>query len=142
MQQLPKHYFLNPDAFVLVYDPSDPVSLDMLGGIKNDIDKTKEKKEVQIVVVANMHMRGRAPIATEGGPPSPLLDPVETILNRANNWCARERIKHYVVNAMERASVYSPFIDLTLRLHPTQTKATFPQLQLRQLTQKTQKTTD
>lgn len=126
---------------MLVYDPSDPISLDMLGGIKNDIDKNKDKKDVTIVVIANMHMKSR-PQSAESGPPSPLLDPVETIVNRANNWCARERLKHYVVNAMDRASVYPPFIDLALRLHPPQTKATFPQLQLRQLTQKAQKTAD
>lgn len=132
---MPKHYFTNPDAFVLVYDPSDPVSLDMLGGIKNDIDKNKEKKEVIIVVVANVRAKS-SPGHDSGSPP--LLDPVETILNRANNWCARERIKHYVVNAMERPSVYPPFIDLALRLHPQPAKTTFPQL--RQLTQKSQKT--
>lgn len=123
---------------MLVYDPSDPISLDMLGGIKNDIDKNKEKKEVIIVVVANVRARP-SPSGGEPGSPSPLLDPVETILNRANNWCARERIKHYIVNAMERPSCYPPFVDLALRLHPQPAKTTFPQL--RQLTQKTQKTT-
>ncbi|XP_058129529.1 NF-kappa-B inhibitor-interacting Ras-like protein isoform X2 [Anopheles ziemanni] len=126
--QLPRHYLLYPDAFILVYDPSDPASLDMLAGIKSDIDKYKEKKEMIIVVIANM--RSRQIRAT--GP-----TPVESNLNRANNWCARERIKHYAVNAMERASLYEPFIQLAIRLYPTQTKSTFPQL--RQLTQKTSK---
>lgn len=65
------------------------------------------------------------------------VDPIESILNRANNWCARERIKHYTVNAMERASLYEPFISLAVRLHPPQTKTSFPQL--RQLTQKNSK---
>lgn len=122
---------------MLVYDPSDPISLDMLGGIKNDIDKNKEKKEVIIVVVANV--RSKSNNHTDSGAPGPLLDPVETILNRANNWCARERIKHYVVNAMERPSVYPPFMDLAMRIHPQAAKTSFPQLQLRQLTQKSQK---
>lgn len=45
--QLPRHYLQFPDAFVLVYDPCDPASLDMLAGIKNDIDKFKDKKEVK-----------------------------------------------------------------------------------------------
>ena len=107
----------------------------MLGGIKNDIEKNKEKKEVIIVVVANV--RTKSNNGGDGSSPGPLLDPVETILNRANNWCARERLKHYVVNAMERASVYAPFVDLALRMHPQPAKTTFPQL--RQLTQKTQK---
>lgn len=75
--------------------------------------------------------------SSTGQIPQNIPDPVESILNRANNWCARERIKHYTVNAMERASLYEPFIGLAARLHPPQTKTSFPQL--RQLTQKTSK---
>ncbi|XP_055703708.1 NF-kappa-B inhibitor-interacting Ras-like protein [Phlebotomus papatasi] len=126
--QLPKQYFQLSDAFVLVYDPSDPASLDILAGIKNDIDKHKDKKEMIVIVVANMHMRNHR--ASERGE----MDPVESILNRANIWCSRERFKHYVVNAMERASLYEPFINLASRIHVPQSKSTFPQL--RQLTQK------
>uniref|UniRef100_A0A182MK50 NF-kappa-B inhibitor-interacting Ras-like protein n=1 Tax=Anopheles culicifacies TaxID=139723 RepID=A0A182MK50_9DIPT len=165
--QLPRHYLLFSDAFILVYDPSDPASLDMLAGIKSDIDKYKEKKEMIIIVIANMHSRQarltsgvpiNAPSTGVGGtvlPNSPNgnhhghsngansgpqisnNDLIESNLNRANNWCARERIKHYTVNAMERASLYEPFIQLAIRLYPTQTKSSFPQL--RQLTQKTSK---
>lgn len=51
--QLPRHYLTYPDAFILVYDPSDPSSLDMLGGIKSDIDKFKDKKEVSFSVNMN-----------------------------------------------------------------------------------------
>ncbi|GAB0100584.1 NF-kappa-B inhibitor-interacting Ras-like protein [Sergentomyia squamirostris] len=122
--QLPKQYYILSDAFVLVYDPSDPASLDILAGIKSDIDKHKDKKEMIVIVVANMHMRGH-----RGD-----MDPVESILSRANIWCSRERFKHYVVNAMERASLYEPFINLASRIHIPQTKSAFPQL--RQLTQK------
>lgn len=139
--QLPRHYLAYPDAFVLVYDPSDPSSLDMLGGIKSDIDKFKDKKEIFIIVIANMHSRqirsaGSSPI---NSPQQQHLsnDAIESNLTRANNWCARERIKHYTVNAMERASLYEPFVQLASRLYPPQTKSSFPQL--RQLTQKTSK---
>lgn len=105
----------------------------MLGNIKADIDRNKEKKEVTVVVLANMMSRARqqlSPTKTD------TLDP-ESVLTRANNWCARERIKHYVVNAMERASLYDPFITLATKLHPPPTKSTFPQLQ--RLTQKSSK---
>lgn len=154
--QLPRHYLLFSEGFVLVYDPSDATSLDMLANIKADIDKNKEKKEVCIIVVANMHTKSyRSPTHSSGSsaptsptldgaaasspPPlsSPVIDPTESILNRANNWCARERIKHYTVNALERASLYEPFICMAVRLHPPQTKSSFPQL--RQLTQKAAK---
>lgn len=142
--QLPRHYLQFADAFVLVYDPSDPASLDMLAGIKNDIDKNKEKKEVSIVVIANIKRIYRSPnhspekqTPEKQTPEKKTPDPIELILNRANSWCARERIKHYTVNAMERASLYEPFVSLAIRLHPPQTKSTFPQL--RQLTQKASK---
>ncbi|XP_052860116.1 NF-kappa-B inhibitor-interacting Ras-like protein isoform X1 [Anopheles cruzii] len=153
--QLPRHYLLYPDAFILVYDPSDPASLDMLAGIKSDIDKYKEKKEMIIIVIANMHSRqprsaGTSPSSSSPGGFGPAsngnlhsngshqisnqTDLTESNLNRANNWCARERIKHYMVNAMERASLYEPFVQLAIRLYPTQTKSSF-----RQLTQKASK---
>lgn len=112
----------------------------MLADIKADIDKNKEKKEVCIIVLANMRSKAatkkpESPVTSPVATNQP--DPVEVVLSRANNWCARERIKHYTVNAMERASLYEPFISLTARLHPPQTKSAFPQL--RQVMQKSQK---
>ncbi|KAG4066168.1 hypothetical protein HA402_014468 [Bradysia odoriphaga] len=136
---LPRQYLQFADAFVLVYDPSDAASLDMLAGIKNDIDKNKEKKEVSIVVIANIRRLNRTPNQSpeKQSPEKKTPDPIELILNRANSWCARERIKHYTVNALERASLYEPFVSLAVRLHPAQTKSTFPQLS--KLTQKASK---
>lgn len=138
--QLPRHYLYFPDGYILVYDPTDTSSLDMLADIKADIDKNKEKKEVCIIVLANMRSKAatkkpESPVTSPVATNQP--DPVEVVLSRANNWCARERIKHYTVNAMERASLYEPFISLTARLHPPQTKSAFPQL--RQVMQKSQK---
>lgn len=129
--QLPRHYLQFPDAFVLVYDPTDPRSLDMLADIKTDIDKHKEKKEVPVIVLANVRARNKK----DTPPVTP--NPVESIMDRANNWCQRERIKHYTVNVMERPSLYEPFTVLCARLHPPQTKSTFPQL--RQVMQNRQK---
>ncbi|XP_030380028.1 NF-kappa-B inhibitor-interacting Ras-like protein isoform X1 [Scaptodrosophila lebanonensis] len=131
-QALPRHYLNFPDAFVMVYDPIDPRSLDMLADIKMDIDKHKEKKEVPVIVLANVHARCKFNSNTPG------LNPVEIILDRANIWCQRERIKHYTVNAMERPSLYEPFLVLCARLHPPQTKSTFPQLRVMQSRQKSE----
>jgi NF-kappa-B inhibitor-interacting Ras-like protein len=151
---LPRHYLTFPEAFILVYDPQDPSSLDLLSTLKADIDRNKDKKEVFIIVIANIHSHSKhhhhhhvkSPAGSpQKGPSSPnnasasSLDQVESILNRGNNWCAREKIKHYTVNAMERPSLYEPFIYLATKLHPPQTKSSFPQL--RQLTgQKTSRT--
>uniref|UniRef100_A0A1A9UER9 NF-kappa-B inhibitor-interacting Ras-like protein n=1 Tax=Glossina austeni TaxID=7395 RepID=A0A1A9UER9_GLOAU len=139
--QLPRHYIHFPDGFALVYDPTDPSSLDMLADIKQDIERNKEKKDVPIIVLANMRSKRReAPASIFNAQQTNSVNSanqMEIVLNRAISWCSRERIKHYTVNAMERPSLYDPFINLCARLHPPQTKSTFPQL--RQVMQKTQK---
>lgn len=45
-QQLPRHYLLLADGYIMVYDTSKSASLDVLISIKKDIDKNKDKKEV------------------------------------------------------------------------------------------------
>lgn len=130
--QMPRHYLVFPDGYVLVYDPSDPSSLDMLDDIKSDIDKNKEKKEVAVIVLANVRS-GSGTLKRTDTPPT-LPDPIEAVLSRGNSWCARERIKHYTVNAMERETIFEPFVQLCIRLHPPQPKGSFPQL--RQVMQK------
>lgn len=47
-QQLPRHYLLMADGYILVYDTSKSFSFDVLVSIKKDIDKNKDKKEVGI----------------------------------------------------------------------------------------------
>lgn len=96
--------------------------------------------KVCIIVIANIRTSKYHRSNSQSPPASPsVIDPIESILNRANNWCARERIKHHTVNAMERASIYEPFISLAVRLHPPQNKSSLSQLH-KQLTQKTMKT--
>lgn len=106
--------------------------------------------QICAIVIANMHVKSCRSTTASFAPNDTsvtgstnsnssttpnTIDPVESILNRANNWCARERIKHYTVNAMERASLYEPFIGLAGRLHPPQTKTSA----IARLTQKTSK---
>lgn len=47
-QQLPRHYLLLADGYIMVYDTSKIASLDVLISIKKDIDKNKDKKEVGV----------------------------------------------------------------------------------------------
>lgn len=172
--QLPRHYLQMGEGFVLVYDPHDTNSLTVLDVLKNDIDKYKEKKDVAVIVVANMRakqyrcaspnynnnsasdselmpeaaaydgMSATTPSAPSKTSSSTTADAdgggayaqvCESVLQQATVWCARERIRHYTVNALERASLYEPFIGLALRLHPPPTKSGFDHL--RQLTHKT-----
>lgn len=127
-EQLPRHYFIIADGYVLVYNPSDPASLDILNDIKTDIDKNKEKKEVPVIVLANVHTSSSEAPKTDDTPQQEVPDPNEAVISRANSWCAREKIKHYTCNAMVRKTLYEPFVDLTIRLYPPQTKGAFPQV--------------
>lgn len=133
--QMQRHYLQFPDGFILVYDPSDRTSLDMLAGIKSDIDKYKDKKEVVVIVIANVRSKSQGSKCKSDA--NVTQEYIDSTMNRANDWCAREKVKHYTVNAKERASLYEPFIGMAIRIHPPQTKGGFPQL--RQLTQKTPK---
>lgn len=50
--ELPRHYLSFADGYVLVYDPDVPESFDAVVGIKKDIDKFRDKKEVGVVFIS------------------------------------------------------------------------------------------
>lgn len=115
-----------------MYNPHDTLSLDVLASIKADIDKNKDKKEVPIIVLANLR-----PLESVVSQKADIFNKVshlnstntmESVLHRANSWCYREQLEHFTVNALERASLYEPFLFLCTRLNLSQTKGTFPQL--------------
>ncbi|CAH2986800.1 unnamed protein product [Chilo suppressalis] len=69
-----------------------------------------------------------------------LASSLENTCSKAANWCSREKVRHFEVSAMDRPSLYEPFIYLTSRLNPVQNKTAFPQLStLSKLTQKNNK---
>ena len=117
-QQLPRHYFGFADGYILVYDTAKPESLDVLFPLKKDIDRNKDKKEITVIVVGN---RTKAEEDAQS---------LENTANKAANWCTREKVKHYEVNVMERASLFDAFVHLSSRLNPPATKSTFPQLSM------------
>ncbi|XP_050671551.1 NF-kappa-B inhibitor-interacting Ras-like protein [Leptidea sinapis] len=123
-QILQRHYLGFAEGFVFVYDTTKPESLDVLMYLKKDIDRNKDKKEVVMLAIGNRTG----------------LDDVNSLENtcsKASNWCSREKIRHFEVSAMDRPSLYEPFIYLTSKLNPVQNKTTFPQLStLSKLTQK------
>lgn len=115
--QLPKMYFGLADGYVLVYDTDRPDSLDALISLKKDIDKYREKKEVTIIVLGNRIK------STETGT-------LENTASKAAHWAAREKLRHFEVNAMERQTLYEPFVYLASRLNPPPNKSAFPQLSM------------
>lgn len=68
------------------------------------------------------------------------INSLENTCSKASNWCAREKIRHFEVTAMDRVSLYEPFIFMTTKLNPAPNKTAFPQLStLSKLTQKSNK---
>ncbi|XP_014475465.1 PREDICTED: NF-kappa-B inhibitor-interacting Ras-like protein isoform X2 [Dinoponera quadriceps] len=117
-QQLPRHYLGFADGYVLVYDTGKPESLDVLFPLKKDIDKNKDKKEITVIVIGNRSKTDA------------VLNNLENTASKATNWCTREKVKHYEVNVMDRASLYEAFVHLSSKLNPPTNKSTFPQLSM------------
>ncbi|GAB1868804.1 Nf-kappa-b inhibitor-interacting ras-like protein [Camponotus japonicus] len=117
-QQLPRHYLGFADGYVLVYDTGKPESLDVLFPLKKDIDKNKDKKEIIVIVIGNR-------TKTDA-----VLNNLENTASKATNWCAREKVKHYEVNVMDRSSLFEAFVHLSSKLNPPANKSTFSQLSM------------
>ncbi|XP_022905794.1 NF-kappa-B inhibitor-interacting Ras-like protein [Onthophagus taurus] len=114
--QLPRHYLSLADGYILIYDTDKPESLDVLVGLKKDIDKNKDKKEVTIIVVGNKTKECE--------------NNFESTLNKASNWSNREKVRHFTASAMQRASLYEAFIYITSKLNPPPSKSSFSQLSM------------
>lgn len=127
-QQLARHYLGFADGYVLVYDTAKPESLDVLLPLKKDIEKNKDKKEIITIVIGNRTK------------PDVEQQILENTASKASNWCAREKLKHFEVNVMNRPSLYEAFVYLSSRLNPPQNKSTFPQLSMGRKTGKAEST--
>lgn len=55
---------------------------------------------------------------------------LENTASKAAHWATREKIRHYEVNAMDRTTLYEPFVHLASKLNPPPNKSTFPQLSM------------
>ncbi|KAL3285795.1 hypothetical protein HHI36_000319 [Cryptolaemus montrouzieri] len=116
-QQLPRHYLSWADGYILVYDTDRSESLDILVALKKDIDRNKDKKEVTIIVIANKTKE----VANSG---------FESTIGKATAWCNREKLRHFTVSAMDRKSLYEPFVYITNKLNPSPNKSTFTPLSM------------
>ncbi|XP_060865401.1 NF-kappa-B inhibitor-interacting Ras-like protein isoform X2 [Metopolophium dirhodum] len=115
--QIAKQYASIADAFILVYDTSRPETFDCLVTLKKEIDKNKEKKDAFYVIVGHRmrEMDIKAPT-------------LECPTSRASHWSIREKMKHFEVNALDRTSLFEPFIYIASKFNTVQPKSSFPQL--------------
>lgn len=67
-----------------------------------------------------------------------VLNNLENTASKATNWCAREKVKHYEVNIMDRSSLFEAFVHLSSKLNPPANKSTFSQLSMGRKTVKTE----
>lgn len=87
--------------------------------LKKDIDKNRDKKEVVIIVVGN-----QTSTKMDTDPDG------DSTINKASTWCGREKIRHFLCNSYQRATLYEPFVHLASKLNPPPSKSTFPQLSM------------
>ncbi|CAG9764773.1 unnamed protein product [Ceutorhynchus assimilis] len=116
-QQLLRHYLVLADGYVLVYDTDKINSVDVLMSIKKDVDKNKDKKEVTIIVIGN---KTKETDSAES----------QSVINKATDWCNREKLRHFTASAMQRSSLYEPFVYITSKLNPPPSKSTFTPLSM------------
>ncbi|KAI4888260.1 hypothetical protein NFI96_034380 [Prochilodus magdalenae] len=110
-QDLPKHYFSVADGFVLVYSVDNLESFKRVDLLKKEIDKSRDKKEVMVIVLGNKSdLRERRQVEPEV----------------AQQWARGEKVKLWEVSVAERSSLIEPFTTLTSRLTQPQSKSAFP----------------
>ncbi|XP_046386701.1 NF-kappa-B inhibitor-interacting Ras-like protein 2 [Ischnura elegans] len=112
--EFPRQYLTFADGFVLVYDPSKSDSIEIVLSLKKDIDKHREKKEVAVVILAH-----------KIGGKQEKVD-----ISKLSNCLAREKVKLFEVDALDRTSLFEPFVYLASKINPPTNKSTFPQLSM------------
>ncbi|KAG8281790.1 NF-kappa-B inhibitor-interacting Ras-like protein [Homalodisca vitripennis] len=106
------------DGYVLVYDTSRPESFDLLVQLKKEIDKNKEKKEVVFIILGHNIKTVECPV------------PLESPASKASHWSIREKIRHFEVNALDRTTLFEPFVHLSSKLNQPPNKSGFHQLSM------------
>uniref|UniRef100_A0A1A8ELJ3 NFKB inhibitor interacting Ras-like 1 n=1 Tax=Nothobranchius korthausae TaxID=1143690 RepID=A0A1A8ELJ3_9TELE len=110
-QDLPKHYYSVADGFILVYSIDSLESFRRVDVLKKEIDKSRDKKEVAVIVLGNK---------------SDLQECRQVDQETAQQWARGEKVKLWEVTVAERNSLIEPFTQLTSRLTQPQSKSAFP----------------
>uniref|UniRef100_A0A4W5RUM4 NFKB inhibitor interacting Ras-like 1 n=1 Tax=Hucho hucho TaxID=62062 RepID=A0A4W5RUM4_9TELE len=108
---LPRHYYSVADGFVLVYSVDSLESFKKVDILKKEIDKSRDKKEVMVIVLGNK---------------TDLRERRQVELEAAQQWARGEKVKLWEVSVTERNSLIEPFTMLTSRLTQPQSKSAFP----------------
>ncbi|XP_008474019.1 NF-kappa-B inhibitor-interacting Ras-like protein [Diaphorina citri] len=112
-----RQYAPQADCFIFVYDTSSQSSLDCVCALKQELDKVKDKKEIVMIVFAHNMTEQYTSLS-------------DAIKSNAIQWCTREKIRHFDVDAFNRKSLHEPFIYLASKLSPVPNRSSFPQLSM------------
>lgn len=74
--------------------------------------------QVSIIVIGNILKQ------TEGA------SETEINVNKATQWCTSEKMKHFTASALNRPSLYEPFVYITSKLTPPPSKSGFTPLSM------------
>ncbi|KAM4692664.1 NF-kappa-B inhibitor-interacting Ras-like protein 2 [Rhinophrynus dorsalis] len=109
--ELPKHCFSGTDGYVLVYSVDNKDSFKRVEALKKEIDKSKDKKEVTIVVLGNK---------------CDLQEQRRVDHDSAQQWAKAEKVKLWEVSVSERRTLIEPFVFLASKMTQPQNKSAFP----------------
>ncbi|NXJ00414.1 KBRS2 protein, partial [Psophia crepitans] len=109
--ELPKHCFSCTDGYVLVYSTDSKESFKRVELLKKEIDKSKDKKEVTIVVLGNK---------------CDLQEQRRVDHDAAQHWAKGEKVKLWEVSVADRRTLIDPFIYLASKMTQPQSKSAFP----------------
>ncbi|XP_032890967.1 NF-kappa-B inhibitor-interacting Ras-like protein 2 isoform X2 [Amblyraja radiata] len=109
--ELPKHYYSFADGFVLVYSIDSWESYKRVEALKKEIDRSRDKKEVTIVVLGNK---------------CDLPDGRRVDHEAVQQWAKTEKVRLWEVSVAERKSLIEPFVHLASKMTQPQSKSTFP----------------
>ena len=105
----PKHYLHFGEGFVLVYSITSQFSFNCVEYIKKEIDRTREKKDVSVIVIGNK---------------SDLQSDREVTLTQAQNWAAKEKVRLFETTIKNRKSLAEPFMYICSRMTQPPAKTT------------------
>ncbi|XP_064599187.1 NF-kappa-B inhibitor-interacting Ras-like protein 1 [Liolophura sinensis] len=108
---LQRNYLTFPDGFVLIYDVTNWESFKKLDKVKRDIDKSRDKREVHVIVIGNK---------------SELQETRQVDFSMAQMWASREKVRLWEASVSNRQSLVEPFVWLTSRITQPPSKSGFP----------------
>uniref|UniRef100_A0A4W5N8C7 NF-kappa-B inhibitor-interacting Ras-like protein 2 n=1 Tax=Hucho hucho TaxID=62062 RepID=A0A4W5N8C7_9TELE len=102
---------LRDDGFVLVYSIDSKESFKRMEALKKDIDRYRDKKEVNIVVLGNkLDMQEQRRVDSEV----------------AQHWAKTEKVCLWEVSVADRRTLIEPFVHLASKMTQPQSKSSFP----------------